>query len=364
MGIMTRALGPPSTVVTESPNVTGLILAACARLGDPCRLEVVATVEVAAEFFGNERHRFFGLAYRLLGSASDADDVLQDAFLRWAGTDRTSIKEPAAWLTTVVTNLCLNRLASARQKREHYVGTWLPEPVLTSDGSLGPLETAEQRDSVSLALLVLLEQLTPPERAVFVLHESFGYRHQEIAHVLGLTEAHSRQLLRRARQRVAAHRPPARPIPKEWQDLVESFFAAATAGDVERLERLLAEDVAYFGDGGGKAPVARHPVLGRYRVAHFFAKVFPRYLADPGYRDGVELMVSEVNGEPGILAWSNGVLAAVLMADVAEHHIVGLRVMMNPDKLGFVARQVAGLPRLEVLGWPGKTGDPVGAEQR
>ena len=199
---------------------------------------------------------------------------------------------------------------------------------------------------------------------MFVLHESFGYRHQEIAHVLGLTEAHSRQLLRRARQRVAAHRPPARPIPKEWQDLVESFFAAATAGDVERLERLLAEDVAYFGDGGGKAPVARRPVLGRYRVAHFFAKVFPRYLADPGYRDGVGLMVSEVNGEPGILAWSNGVLAAVLMADVAEHHIVGLRVMMNPDKLGFVARQVAGLPRLEGLGWPGKTGDPVGAERR
>ncbi len=318
----------------------------------------MAAVEVVAEVFENERHRLFGLAYRLLGSASDADDVLQDAFLRWAGTDRTNIKEPAAWLTTVVTNLSLNRLTSARQKREHYVGTWLPEPVLTSNGSLGPLETAEQRNSVSLALLVLLEQLTPPERAVFVLHESFGYRHREIAHVLGLTEAHSRQLLRRARQRVAAHRPPARPIPKEWQDLVESFFAAATAGDVERLERLLAEDVAYFGDGGGKAPVARRPVLGRHRVAHFFAQVFPRYLADPSYRNGVGLMVSEVNGEPGILAWSNDVLAAVLMADVAEHHIVGLWVMMNPAKLSFVAGQVAGLPRLEGLGWPGVTGDP------
>lgn len=318
----------------------------------------MGAVEVVAEVFENERHRLFGLAYRLLGSASDAEDVLQDAFLRWAGTDRTNIKEPAAWLRTVVTNLSLNRLTSARQKREHYVGTWLPEPVLTSNGSLGPLETAEQRDSVSLALLVLLEQLTPPERAVFVLHESFGYRHQEIAHVLGLTEAHSRQLLRRARQRVAAHRAPARPIPKEWQDLVESFFAAATAGDVERLERLLAEDASYSGDGGGKAPVARRPVLGRHRVAHFFAKVFPRYLADPSYRNGVGVTVSEVNGEPGILAWSNGVLAAVLMADVAEHHIVGLWVMMNPDKLTFVARQVAGLPRGEGHGWPGEPATP------
>ncbi len=318
----------------------------------------MGAVEVVAEVFENERHRLFGLAYRLLGSASDAEDVLQDAFLRWAGTDRTNVKEPAAWLTTVVTNLSLNRLTSARQKREHYVGTWLPEPVLTSNGSLGPLETAERRDSVSLALLVLLEQLTPPERAVFVLHESFGYRHQEIAHVLGLTEAHSRQLLRRARQRVAAHRTPARPIPKEWQDLVESFFAAATAGDVERLERLLAEDASYSGDGGGKAPVARRPVLGRHRVAHFFAKVFPRYLADPSYRNGVGLMVSEVNGEPGILAWSNGVLEAVLMADVAEHHIAGLWVMMNPDKLRFVARQMAGLPRGEGLGWPGEPATP------
>ena len=210
---------------------------------------------------------------------------------------------------------------------------------------------------------MLLEQLTPPERAVFVLHESFGYRHQEIAHVLGLTEAHSRQLLRRARQRVAAHRTPARPIPKEWQDLVESFFAAATAGDVERLERLLAEDAAYSGDGGGKAPVARRPVLGRHRVAHFFAKVFPRYLADPSYRNGVGLMVSEVNGEPGILAWSNGVLEAVLMADVAEHHIVGLSGHDESRQTPLRRSPGGRAPTWRGPWLARRAGDPVGAER-
>src|SRR6266567_1917111 len=139
----------------------------------------------SAGVFEEQRLRMFGLAYRLLGSAADAEDVVQDAFLRWNAADQDAVVAPSAWLATVVTNLCRNRLASAPARRERYVGTWLPEPVLTSDGTLGPLETAEQRESVSLALLTLLEQLTPPERAVFVLRESFGYSHREIAGILG-----------------------------------------------------------------------------------------------------------------------------------------------------------------------------------
>lgn len=172
--------------------------------------------------FEGQRPRLFGLAHRMLGSASDAEDVVQDAYLRWSGADHAAVAVPAAWLTTAVVNLCRNQVASARARRERYVGTWLPEPVLTSDGTLGPLETAEQRELVSLALLTLLEQLTPNERAVFVLRESFGHSHREIAEILGTSEAGCRQLHRRARQRIGVRKHCFEPAPGEWERLVES----------------------------------------------------------------------------------------------------------------------------------------------
>jgi RNA polymerase sigma-70 factor (TIGR02957 family) len=298
-----------------------------------------------AETFEAERRRLFGLAYRLLGTASDAEDVVQDAFLRWSTADPGSVHDPAAWLTTVVVNLCRNRLASARARRERYVGTWLPEPVLTADETLGPLETAEQRESVSLALLTLLEQLTPSERAVFVLRESFGYSHREIAQVVGLSEVGCRQLHRRARQRLGDPRPRFRPEPGEWRRLVERFLVAAGEGDVAGLERLLADDVVYWSDGGGKAPVARRPVVGRGLVARFFGKMIPKYAADPAFARGGEIRQAEVNGEPALLAWVGGALFGVIVPEIADGRISALRVMANPDKLGFAARQAAGPSR-------------------
>jgi RNA polymerase sigma-70 factor (ECF subfamily) len=298
-----------------------------------------------AEVFEAQRPRLFGLAYRLLGSASDAEDVVQDAFLRWSGSDHAAVAAPAAWLTTVVVNLCRNQLASARARRERYVGTWLPEPVLTSDGTLGPLETAEQRDSVSMALLTLLEQLTPPERAVFVLRESFGHSHREIAGILGTSEASSRQLHRRARQRLGDPRPRFRPEPGEWKRLVERFFVAAGEGDVGGLERLLADDATYWGDGGGKASVARRPVSGRARLARFIAKLFPRYGRDLGYGRDAEVWPAEVNGEPAVLAFGHGELVAVLVPEIADGRITALRIAANPDKLRFAARQARSLSR-------------------
>jgi RNA polymerase sigma factor (sigma-70 family) len=297
--------------------------------------------------FETYRPRLFGLAYRLLGSASDAEDVVQDAFVRWSQAD--SVVAPSAWLTTVVTNLCRNQLASARARRERYVGTWLPEPVLTSGGELGPLETAEQRESVSLALLTLLEQLTPPERAVFVLRESFGYSHSEIAETLGVSEAGSRQLHRRARLRIGAPQPRFRPEPDEWRRLVERFLVAAGEGDVAGLERLLADDVAYCGDGGGKSPVARRPVFGRSPVARLFGKLIPRYVADPRFWREAEVWQAEVNGEPALLAWTGGVLFAAVVPEMAGGRITALRVMANPDKVAFAARQAARLSRSEDL---------------
>ena len=289
--------------------------------------------------FEEQRARLFGLAYRLLGSAADAEDVVQDTYVRWSGADQAAIVAPPVWLARVATNLCLNRLASARTRREVYIGPWLPEPVLTSDGTLGPMESAAQRDSVSLALLVLLERLSPAERAVFVLREAFGYGYRDIAAILGLSEANCRQLHRRVRQRLPAATSRFAPDRGQWRDLVDRFLAAARDGDLPGLERLLAADVTAWADGGGKVVAARRPVLGRARVARYLAGI-TRFGA------GLQISVAEVNGAPAVLGTRAGTLAGVLVLEVSGDQITAVRLMSNPDKLGFASRQVARLSRL------------------
>lgn len=288
--------------------------------------------------FEEQRARLFGLAYRLLGSAADAEDVVQDTYVRWSGADRAAIVALPVWLARVATNLCLNRLASARVNREVYIGPWLPEPVLTWDGTLGPMDSVAQRDSVSLALLVLLERLTPAERAVFVLREAFGYGHRDIAAILGLSEANCRQLYRRARQRLPATSRFA-PDRGQWRDLVDRFLAAARDGDLPGLERLLAADVTAWADGGGKVVAARRPVRGRARVARYLAGI-TRLGA------GMQISVAEVNAAPAVLGTRAGTLAGVLVLEVSGDQITAVRLVSNPDKLGFASRQVAGLSRL------------------
>ncbi|MEV8534113.1 RNA polymerase sigma-70 factor [Streptomyces sp. NPDC051211] len=289
------------------------------------------------DVFEEHRGRMFGIAYRMLGSASEAEDMVQDAWLRWSADDRSDVEHPGAWLAKTVTHLCLNQLTSARVRREEYVGPWLPEPVLTADGTLGPLETAEQRDGVSLALLVLLEQLTPTERAVYVLREAFAYGHREIAGLLDLSEANCRQLYRRAAQRVAAPRPRFRPDPEQWQGLVRSFLAAAREGDLAGLERLLAADAVYVSDGGGVVNAARRPVLGREKVARFLLGAVEKFVA------GIPYTLVEVNGAPA-LAFGE---VAVLQIDFEDGLVTDLRTIVNPEKLQFVHRQLShsgGLP--------------------
>ncbi|WP_158882529.1 RNA polymerase sigma-70 factor [Amycolatopsis anabasis] len=285
--------------------------------------------------FEAQRPRLFGLAYRLLGSAEEAEDAVQDAFLRWNGADRAAIETPSAWLAKVVTNLCLNRLTSARARREQYIGQWLPEPVVTEGGALGPLETTEQRESVSLALLVLLERLTPTERAVFVLREAFGYSHREVAELVELTEPHCRQLHRRARERVTADaaRPVRTPDREQWRRFVERFLTAARDGDLPGLERLLAADAISWADGGGRVGVARRPILGATKIARYLAGGWAKFARD------VEFTLAEVNGGPGVLAWLDGALGAVLAFDIADERVTGLRIIANPDKLAIVERQ-------------------------
>ncbi|MFI8966832.1 RNA polymerase sigma factor SigJ [Streptomyces sp. NPDC053493] len=310
----------------------------------------------AVEEFAACRPRMFGIAYRMLGSADEAEDVVQDAYLRWDRADRSVIEWPAAWLAKVVTHLCVNRLTSARARRETYPGPWLPEPVLTGDEVFGPVESAERRDSVSTALLVLLERLTPTERAVYVLREAFGYSHRDIAGVLDLGEANCRQLYRRAVRRVTADRtrageeaPAARPAarcapPSEerWGALVESFVAASREGDLARLERLLAEDVTWWSDGGGKVRAALQPVLGRDAVLRFLGGVLAKASGVSGTA-GLELVVAEVNGAPALVAHAAGRFVAVGTFEAREGLITEVRMVMNPEKLTFAERQFAAM---------------------
>ncbi|GAA3219904.1 RNA polymerase sigma-70 factor [Nonomuraea helvata] len=286
----------------------------------------------AVEEFERHRARLFGLAYRLLGSAEEAEDVLQDTFLRWHRAQDWTVESASAWLTKVATNLCLNRLTSARSRRESYVGTWLPEPVPTADGALGPLDTAQRRDLVSLAFLVLLDRLNPVERAVFVLREAFDYSHREVAEVVGLSEANARQLYHRARRRLPANAGSPPGDRTRRRDLVERFLAAAEDGDLAGLERLLAEDATVWVDGGGRVGVARRPIAGLARVLRYLGGVLNMTAGQ------VRLRLSEVNGDPAILALAGTDLIGVLAPDVEGEHVTGLRIIANPDKLTFLAR--------------------------
>jgi RNA polymerase sigma-70 factor (TIGR02957 family) len=289
-----------------------------------------------AEEFESQRPRLFAIAYRLLGSAGEAEDAVQDAYLRLHAADRATITSLPAWLTKVVTNVSLNRLTSARARREIYVGPWLPEPVITSDGTLGPLETTELRDSVSIALLSLMERLGPNERAVFVLREAFGYSHREIAEILETSEANARQLHHRAQQRLGTPAPRCQPDPARWRDLVDRFLTASRNGDVTELVPMLTADVTSTADGGGKVAAARRPVVGRDRVARYVAGAFSRPV--PRFRLQFDV---EVNGEPAVLGFTDSVLVGVLFFQTDGDRVAALRVVANPEKLRFLGRQLS-----------------------
>ncbi|MEU1576085.1 RNA polymerase sigma-70 factor [Streptomyces collinus] len=288
----------------------------------------------SAEEFEVHRPRLFSLAYRLLGSAEEAEDAVQDVYLRYSSADRAGIEHPAAWLAKVVTNLCLNRLTSARARRERYVGTWLPEPVITSDGTLGPLESAEQRDAVSMAMLVLLERLTPTERAVYVLREAFGYGHREIAGVLDLSEANCRQLYRRAVRRVGEPQARFEPASERQEELVTSFITAARDGDLAGLEKLLAADATWWSDGGGKVTAARWPIEGGAGIARFLAGGGPKFAR------GLDFVPAEVNGALGLASWAGDTLVGLSVIEVRDGLVTGVRAVVNPEKLAFARRQL------------------------
>lgn len=289
----------------------------------------------AVERFEAGRGRLASLAYRLLGSAADAEDVVQDTFLRWQAADRERIEVPEAWLTKVVTHLCLDRLRSAQARHERAAGAWLPEPLLEGDPRLGPADTVEQRESVSLAVLTLMERLSPVERAVYVLREAFSYSHAEIARILDVTESASQQHAHRARVRVAAERRRS----SEEVDLasarrvVEEFLAAATSGRTERLVALLTDDVTAVSDGAGRAKRLLR-LTTRERVASYVRAGFRPTPVKRRLAGGSPVFhIAVVNGSPAVLAVVDDRVVGTVVFDVRDGRVASLCGIAAADRL-------------------------------
>src|SRR5437870_2399165 len=282
------------------------------------------------ETYEELRPLMFSIAYRMVGSVGDAEDIVQEAILRFhrESVEGTVIESPKAYLSAITTRLSIDHLRSARVRRESYVGSWLPEPLITDDSDDVALHP-ETADSLSLAFLVLLESLTPVERAVFLLREVFDYGYEEIAEIVGKSEDNCRQLSVRARRKVDEKRPRFEASRERRRELAARFFAAAQAGDTQGLIDLLAADVVAYGDGGGKAPTFASPVYGREAVVKLLLR-----LTGFGKRLGLQFRQAEVNGMPGLLFLdSDGALVNVVSLDIAEDHIQTLRAVSNPDKL-------------------------------
>ena len=283
--------------------------------------------------FESLQPRLFAIAYRMLGRVSDAEDIVQETYVRYQRALRrgTDIESTPAFLSSIVTRLSINELQSARARREVYVGEWLPEPLLTddSDAGLDPADYAEQADTLSLAFLVLLEQLTPVERAVFLLHDVFGYGYAEIADTVDKSEDNCRQLATRARRHIEAEKPRFEASRRERERLAKRFFAAVGDGDVDGLVELLAADVVVYGDGGGMSPSWPRPIVGRDRVSRLFAGI-GRHMVEYG----LTVQPHEVNGQPGgTIVDRDGRIVNVVALDIVDGVVQTIRSVINPDKL-------------------------------
>jgi RNA polymerase sigma-70 factor (TIGR02957 family) len=287
----------------------------------------------ASDLYGELRPRAFAIAYQMLGSVSEAEDVVQEAFLRLHKTlqEGEEITSPRAYISTLATRLAIDQLRSARVRRERYVGEWLPEPVVTEPT---PDQHAETVDSLSLAFLVLLESLSPQQRAAFLLREVFEYPYPEVAEIIGTDVDSARHLVARARAHLRERRPRYSASRRQRDELARHFFAAAEQGDLRALEALLAQDVALHADGGGKVPALARPVNGREHVARTLLAGMSALA-----RRGVRLQVTEVNGQPGTMAFdAQGQLVGIMGLDIAEGQIQAIHSVANPDKLRHLDR--------------------------
>jgi RNA polymerase sigma-70 factor (ECF subfamily) len=293
--------------------------------------ETTRALDATTTSFAEHRELLFSVVYNLLGTVTDTEDVLQDTWLAWAASGREEVANPRAYLLRIAVNQALSRLRRVRRSREAYVGPWLPEPLITGADAA---DSAERAEAVSLAMLVVLETLTPLERTVFVLHEAFGYDHPEIAAILGRSPAAVRQLAHRAREHVQARRPRYQPDPGARRAATERFLAAAIGGDLHALLDVLAPDVTLWTDAGGKRRAARRVIQGRDKVARLLlAAVTKDLLAD------LTIRYAEVNGGPAALLFAGGELFGILVVDPSEQgdRVRAIYGVVNPDKLTWLA---------------------------
>ena len=283
-----------------------------------------------AALFAEHRPYLFAVAYRMLGIAEDAEDVLQDAWLRWSAADVGEIQHPRAYLVTIVTRLCLDLARSARRRREEYVGVWLPEPVWTPEAL--PDDLAAEAESASFAFLLLLERLSPLQRAVLVLHDVFDYTHAEVAVMIGRSAAACRQVLRRARLKLGGATSPRSRPSEEARELVSRFLEATRAGDVESLMEVLAADVVLMSDGGGRVASVSRPLAGSQTVGRFLAGVSRQ--AGPS-----RVVQAELNAQPAMLVSEDGALTNAFLFDVTAAGVTSIYVVRNPDKLKRLASE-------------------------
>jgi RNA polymerase sigma-70 factor (ECF subfamily) len=310
--------------------------AVCHRLGGSYVFMVgmerhEAEMDEAGEIHAELRPLLFSIAYRMLGSVAEAEDVVQEAYLRWhralmAGTE---VESPKAYLAAVTTRLAIDQLRARKTRREAYVGPWLPEP-LVAETEADVAQHAEMAESLSMAFLVVLESLSPVERAVFLLREVFEYGYDEIAQIVDKSEANCRQIFGRARRHIEASKPRFEPSATEREELARRFFAACEQGDMEGLLELLAADAAFVGDGGGKAQAFGEPISGRERIARLLVGLFNR-----GAQLGARVRPVQVNGQPGGISLdAQGRVINVFSLDVADGRVQAVRSVVNPDKLG------------------------------
>ena len=279
-----------------------------------------------AEDFERYRSLLFSISYRMLGSVADAEDLVQEAYLRWREAPEAEVRSPKSYLSAVVTRLSIDRLRSARVKREEYVGPWLPEPLLSDRVEEGA-DPIELDESLSMAFLVLLESLNPVERAVFLLREVFDYDYEEISRIVGKSEDNCRQIARRARQSVAARRPRFDRSPAQEERLTERFVEACVSGDIEGLIGLLSEDVTLWSDGGGKVAAAPYPIHGPRAVARFLLGVLRT--VPPGF----SARPTQINRGRGVVGYVDGHATSVVALDFEDGRLRGIRIVVNPQKL-------------------------------
>jgi RNA polymerase sigma-70 factor, ECF subfamily len=290
------------------------------------------------EEFEHYRVLLFSIAYRMTGSASDAEDLVQETYLRYQASESSEIVSLKAYLTTIITHLALNYLKSARVAREQYIGAWLPEPILTSEDGGFPLADLEQQEALSLAFLRLLEALSPPERAVFLLHEIFDYPFSEIGSMLSKSPANCRQIFHRARQALQDKRARFDPEPQRQRQLLLSFLSASQAGDMAALTSLLAQDAISWSDGGGKVQTNLKPIYGQQAVARFWL-----FWLGPARKNQrpLTLTLAEINGSTAILYWEEGILAGVISLTQSAVGIQEIYALLNPEKLAYLQKQLS-----------------------